>query len=704
MRVFISPSLPVIVLPPLVPLEITHLVFSQAQHKKHRCRNYIQNLICIWKCTAFPISNGMHLDELNPAQKEAALHKDGPLLIVAGAGAGKTKTLTHRIINLIKEGVAPSQILAITFTNKAAKEMGERVASLIESERQKTGVAHNERPFMSTFHALGVHILREHGDLLGIPRHFTILDRNDSLSVIKEALSAEGLDPKQFEPGRLLSALSRQKGDLITAEEYARSAGNNYFPKILSAVWLRYEAALAKQKALDFDDLILKPATLLREHADVRAYYQDRWHYIHIDEYQDTNQSQYEIARLLAERHKNICVVGDADQNIYSWRGADIQNILNFEKDYPDAKVILLEENYRSTQNILAAANAVIKKNTLRKEKNLFTKNSEGAKITVFGAYDENEEARFVAGKSAELIKEGVAPRDIAVLYRANFQSRVLEESFLSLNIPYRVLGVKFFERKEVRDVISYIKAALNQESFYDVKRIINVPPRGIGKVTYTKILAGNIEGLTPAMKARVAEFKKLLEAIKKEALSEKTSSLIKFIMRETGMEKSLKDGTEENTERLENLKELVTLATKYDILTPQEGIEKLLSDVALATDQDSLERNENAVKLMTVHAAKGLEFRYVFIAGLEQDLFPHRGMGREEGASEREEEERRLFYVALTRAKEKLFLSYTAVRTIFGAKQVNTPSEFLSDIDDEFVEQEEGSGGGEALYTIRFD
>src|SRR3989344_339101 len=363
MRVFISPSLPVIVLPPLVPLEITHLVFSQAQHKKHRCRNYIQNLICIWKCTAFPISNGMHLDGLNQTQKEAALHKYGPLLIVAGAGAGKTQTLTHRIINLIKSGVAPSQILAITFTNKAAKEMGERIASLIESERQKTGVAHNERPFMSTFHALGVYILREHGDLLGIPRHFTILDRNDSLSVIKEALSAEGLDPKQFEPGRLLSALSRQKGDLITAEEYARSAGlpergrlpvrgtqtgsqsgNNYFPKILSAVCLRYERALAKQKALDFDDLILKPAKLLQENIEVRTYYQDRWHYIHIDEYQDTNQSQYEIARLLAERHKNICVVGDADQNIYSWRGANIQNILNFEKDYPDAKVILLEE------------------------------------------------------------------------------------------------------------------------------------------------------------------------------------------------------------------------------------------------------------------------------------------------------------------------------------------------------------------------
>lgn len=653
-----------------------------------------------------------HLGELNPAQKEAALHKDGPLLIVAGAGAGKTKTLTHRIINLIKEGVAPSQILAITFTNKAAKEMGERVTSLLEDERQKTGVAHNERPFMSTFHALGVHILREHGDLLQIPRHFTILDRNDSLSVIKEALSTEGLDPKQFEPGRLLSALSRQKGDLVTAEEYARSAGlpergrsqsgNNYFPKILSAVWLRYEAALAKQKALDFDDLILKPANLLRENAHVRAHYQNRWHYIHIDEYQDTNQSQYEIARTLAEQHKNICVVGDADQNIYSWRGANIKNILNFEKDYPDAKIILLEENYRSTQNILAAANAVIKKNTLRVEKNLFTKNSEGAKITVFGAYDENEEARFIAGKSDELIKSGVSPRDIAVLYRANFQSRVLEESFLSLQIPYQVLGVKFFERKEVKDIISYIKAALNQESFFDVKRIINVPTRGIGKATIVKVLAGNDAELTSAMKMRVAEFKKLLTRIQEKVLLEKTSSLIKFVMTETGMEKSFKDGTEENTERLENLKELVSLATKYDILSPQEGVEKLLSDVALATDQDSLERNENAVKLMTVHAAKGLEFRYVFIAGLEQDLFPHRGMGRGEGANEREEEERRLFYVALTRAKEKLFLSYAAVRTIFGAKQVNTPSEFLSDIDDEFTEQEEG-GGGESLYTIHF-
>lgn len=644
----------------------------------------------------------MHLDGLNPAQKEAVLHKDGPLLIVAGAGAGKTKTLTHRIINLIKEGVAPSQILAITFTNKAAKEMGERVDALLRDERQKTGAAHNERPFMSTFHALGVHILREHGYLVGIQRHFTIFDRNDSLSVIKEALAAEGLDPKQFEPGRLLSALSRQKGDLITAEEYARSAGNNYFPKILSAVWLRYEEALAKQKALDFDDLILKPAKLLQESADARAHYQNRWHYIHIDEYQDTNQPQYEIARLLAERHKNICVVGDADQNIYSWRGANIQNILNFEKDYRDAKVILLEENYRSTQNILAAANAVIKKNTLRKEKNLFTKNSEGAKISVFGAYDENEEARHAAEKSAELIKSGVSPRDIAVLYRANFQSRVLEEAFLSLNIPYQVLGVKFFERKEVRDVISYVKAALNPENFYDIKRIINVPPRGIGKVTYTKILAGNTEGLTPAMRTRIAEFMKLLARIQEQALSQKTSSLIKFIMTETGMEKSLKDGTEENTERLENLKELVTLATKYDVLSPQEGVEKLLSDVALTTDQDSLERNENAVKLMTVHAAKGLEFRYVFITGLEQDLFPHRGMGAREDAREREEEERRLFYVALTRAKEKLFLSHAAVRTIFGAKQVNTPSEFLSDIDDELVDQEE-ENGGEALYTIHF-
>jgi DNA helicase-2/ATP-dependent DNA helicase PcrA len=646
-----------------------------------------------------------HLEGLNQAQKEAVLHKDGPLLIVAGAGAGKTKTLTHRIINLIKEGVAPSQILAITFTNKAAKEMEERITTLLESERREAGLAYHEHPFVSTFHALGVQMVREYGEYFGIPRHFTILDRNDSLSLIKEALAEEGIDSKQFEPGRFLGVISRQKGDLVTAEEYAAGAGNEYFPKILSSVWLRYERLMKKQKALDFDDLILKPAKLLQENAEVRAVYQNRWHYVHIDEYQDTNESQYELSRLLAERHKNICVVGDADQNIYSWRGANIKNILNFEKDYPDARVVLLEENYRSTQNILAAANSVIKKNQERKEKNLFTKNREGEKISVFGAYDENEEARHVAEKAAELIERGVSPRDIAVLYRANFQSRVLEEAFLARDIPYQVLGVKFFERKEVKDVISYIKAALNPESFYDLKRVINVPPRGIGKATYAKVIAGNETGLSPAMRARVAEFKKLLAEIRENALHEKTSSLIKFIMEETRMEKVLKEGrTEEDQERLENLRELVTLATKYDALPPEDGVDKLLVDAALATDQDSLERDDNAVKLMTVHAAKGLEFRFVFITGLEQDLFPHHRFAPGENARDGEEEERRLFYVALTRAKEKLFLSHTALRTIFGAKQVNTPSEFLADIDDEFIEEETGDGNGEVLYTIVFD
>ena len=663
------------------------------------------NPILHFSLTACYSIHTMHLDELNPAQKQAALHKEGPLLIIAGAGAGKTKTLTHRIITLIKTGVSPSQILAITFTNKASQEMFERISSLLEETERATGTSHDERPFMSTFHALGVHILREHGEVMGIPRRFSIYDRSDSLSLIREALATQGLDPKQFEPGRLLNIISRKKGDLITADEYAADAGNDYFPKILASVWLRYEKLLAEQKALDFDDLILKPAKLLQEHEAVRSYYQNRWRYIHIDEYQDTNESQYELSRLLAEKHQNICVVGDADQTIYSWRGANIKNILSFEKDYPGARVILLEENYRSTQNILSAANTIIRKNKERKEKNLFTKNSEGAKITVFGAYDENEESRFVAGRSAELVKEGVPPRDIAVLYRANFQSRVLEEAFLSLAIPHQVLGVRFFERKEVKDVISYIKAALNQESFFDIKRIINVPPRGIGKVTLTKVLAHEEESLSPAARERVMQWKKILSAIREKISTEKTSFLIKFILRESGIEKLYKGGTEEDTERLENLKELVTLATKYDILSPEEGIEKLLADVALATDQDSLMKNENAVKLMTVHAAKGLEFRFVFITGLEQDLFPHHGMGRDEDASGREEEERRLFYVALTRAKEKLFLSHTAIRTIFGAKQVNTPSEFLSDIDDELIEQEGGDDKGkETLYTVRFD
>jgi DNA helicase-2/ATP-dependent DNA helicase PcrA len=623
---------------------------------------------------------------LNKKQEEAVETLDGPLLIVAGAGAGKTKTITHRILNLIKSGVQPSKILAITFTNKAAKEMRERVFHLIESDKTlNIPISFTERPFISTFHALGVHIIKENSAVLGIPRHFTILDRGDSKRIIKDALEELNYDTKQYEPGSILNAISRQKGDGITLNSY-RNNSKDFFQKLVAQVWERYEAVISKEKSLDFDDLLLKTAILLRTNPEIRKHYSSVWNYIHIDEYQDTNKVQYEIATLLAEDHRNICVVGDVDQNIYSWRGADITNLLNFEKEYPETKVILLEENYRSTQTILSAANNVIKKNLLRKEKNLFTKNTEGEKIELLISYTEQEEARIVAERSRELIENGTDPREIAVLYRANFQSRVIEEAFLNKNIPYQVLGTKFFERKEVKDVISFIKASLNRESTSDLVRIVNVPPRGIGKATILKVVTGQESTLGPSLKHKVSVFLNLLEQIKSVAKNQTPSTLIKFIIRETGIENTYKNGSQEEQEKLENLRELVTVASQYDYLPVGEGIEKFLENSALATDQDELENNNNAVRLMTVHASKGLEFDYVFIVGLEEDLFPHQRMNEKDINQSQTEEERRLFYVALTRARKKVFLSYSQLRTIYGAQKVNTPSSFISDIGDEHI------------------
>lgn len=647
-----------------------------------------------------------HLDHLNEMQKKAALHKDGPLLIIAGAGTGKTSTLTHRILHLIKEGVSPSEILAITFTNKAAKEMQERVDQLLEKHGFSSGLRFNDpRPFIGTFHSLGVHILRAHAEVFGLTKHFAILDKNGASSLMKESVKAEGLDSKQFSPDRIANVISRQKGSLVTMEQYREDAGNAYFPRIVGAVWQRYEFFLRKEKALDFDDLILKTVILLRDHPEIRAKYHKRFKYIHIDEYQDTNGVQYELARLLAGSEKNICAVGDGDQNIYSWRGANVQNILNFEEDYAGAQTILLEENYRSTQTILTVANDIIKKNKIRKEKNLFTKNISGEKIGLIEAYDEGGEARAVGNTIKNLLTEGAQPQDFAVLYRANFQSRALEEAFLLLELPYQVLGVRFFERKEVKDILSFIRAGLNPDSLSDIKRIIDCPPRGIGKTTLAKMFAKDEASLAPAQQKRVKEFWKLLGDIKNHALTEKTSKLIKYVSEATGIENSLKTGTEDDNDRLENIHELVTLATKYDILPPEEAIEKLLGDAALASDQDSLIKSENAVKLMTVHAAKGLEFPYVFVTGLEHDLFPHRRMNSGSVSKEEEEEERRLFYVAVTRAKKKLFLSHTSIRTIFGQRQVNAPSEFLHDIDDEHTEHVETSNGGDDdVPIIRMD
>jgi DNA helicase II / ATP-dependent DNA helicase PcrA len=641
-----------------------------------------------------------HLASLNNEQKEAVLTTEGPLLIIAGAGAGKTKTITHRILHLIHQGVAPANVLAITFTNKAAKEMKERVEKLLSDDKEvNRPISMLERPFVSTFHALGVHILKENATLLGIPRHFAIYDRNDSKKAVKEALEEAGYDPKQFEPGKILGAISREKGNYLTVSEFLNKSDSGYFNKIVGDVWQRYEKILSDEKALDFDDLLLRAAKLLEHNKDVLERYQETWQYIHIDEYQDTNKVQYMITRLLARKYKNIAVVGDVDQTIYSWRGANIENIMNFEIDYPEAKVVMLEQNYRSTQNIIAAANTIIKKNVHRKDKNLFTKNEEGEKISLYGGYDEVDEANFVANKARELIQNGVKANEISVLFRANFQSRVLEEAFLSKSVPYQMLGTRFFERKEVKDVLSYLRAALNEGSNADLKRIINVPARGIGKVTLIKILARQEATLPQATAEKVYNFKKLLQRIAVKAKEDKPSETLKYILKESGIEDMLKYGKEEDQEKLENTRELVTLATRYDILNPEEGIEQLLADAALATDQDSLIKNEKAVKLMTVHASKGLEFDYVFITGLEEDLFPHQRLNEDKITEDQCEEERRLFYVALTRARKKLFLTYASFRTIFGSKQVHIPSEFITDIDENLMEGEERPTGAKAIF-----
>ncbi len=624
-----------------------------------------------------------YLSGLNAAQREAAMHTNGPLLIVAGAGAGKTKTITHRIVHLLHQGVAGENILAITFTNKAAKEMRERVHAAVRKEGLGESL-----PFVSTFHSLGVKILKENAARIGTIKHFSILDDDDAKALIKAAVVEIGLDPKQFEPRKFKNVISKAKNDFLTPEQYAERATTNV-DKMTSRVWSIYEKLKRKENAFDFDDLLVETVRLFIKHPDILDHYQEKWKYMHIDEYQDTNEVQFRLAELLAQKYKNICVVGDGDQNIYGWRGANIKNILNFEKDYPTAKVVLLEENYRSTQAILEAANEVIKKNIHRKEKNLYTKQGVGEKITLTEGFDENEEARFIADTVDGLLKEGTDPNDIAILYRANFQSRVLEEAMLMHNIPYQVLGVKFFERKEIRDVLAYIRTALNRESLSDMKRIINFPTRGIGKTSIAKLFAGGIHDLPAAMQKKVLSFYAILDLIKEYALVHSPSETIIYLIKTTGIETELSSGNDEDKERLENIKELASLALKYDVMPDGEGLEKLLEDAALASDQDSLDHKDTkeGVRMMTVHASKGLEFKYVFVSGLEQDLFPHHKDGN--ATEEEKEEERRLFYVAITRAKEKLFLTYASIRTIFGSRQINAPSEFLYDIPEHLVERE---------------
>jgi DNA helicase-2/ATP-dependent DNA helicase PcrA len=634
-----------------------------------------------------------YLRELNERQKEAVLKTDGPLLVLAGAGSGKTKTITHRIVHLIHQGIAPNQVLAVTFTNKAAKEMRERALDLIRTFPPSGRALMDSTPVITTFHSFGVRLLREWHEAAGLKRHFTILDRADSKKIVRESLEKAGYNPKEFEPGRMLAIISRAKGDALSRADFTDQA-SSYPDRVASEVWEHYEERLRADGALDFDDLLLRTLRLMESNSAMRQTIQERFRYIHIDEYQDTNKVQYELARLLAAKHQNLCSVGDIDQSIYSWRGADIQNVLQFERHFPKAKVILLEENYRSTKTIVAASNQVIAKNHNRVEKTVFTNNQAGEKITVFSGFSGSDEADYIARKASGLIEEGAAPSDIAVLFRTNFQSRALEEAFLNLDIPYQVLGVKFFERKEVKDVLSYLRLALNPGSGADLARVINTPARGIGKVTVLKILEGKRTELKGTTLSKVEAFDQMMMDIADEARTKKVSETLKFIIARTGMELNLKKGgTEEDLERLENLRELVSLATRYDELDPEAAVEALLEDAALQSDQDELKKKEekDAVRLMTVHAAKGLEFPYVFVTGLEEGLFPHE---RLDNKGVDHEEERRLFYVALTRAGKKLWLTYAQSRMIFGSSRVNIPSSFLSDLDTELVEIEGGLAG----------
>jgi len=647
-----------------------------------------------------------HLDSLNPAQRQAAQTTEGPLLVLAGAGAGKTRVIAHRILEIVRRGTSPENILAITFTNKAASEMRERVLHILEQDPSKPAVHTQQRrggfpgrgvPFVSTFHSLGLLIIKEHSKLLGFNRMPTIYDRSDSLREMKAAL--KHFD-ESMEPRAALSLVSKMKGQGLTLSEFTERA-SNYREEIVAKAWALYEKALRDDGALDFDDLLLRSMLLLRHHESVRQYYQNRWRYVHVDEYQDTNTVQAQLMEYLVGPERNICVVGDVDQTIYGWRGAEIKNIIHFERTYPGATVVLLEQNYRSTQTILGAANEVIKKNTNRPEKHLFTTNTEGDPLSLYQAFDEIDEANFIARIVREGLEQGRAPRDFAVLYRANFQSRAIEEALLRADIPYQVLGTRFFERKEVKDTLSFIRAALLGTNA-DIARIANVPPRGIGKVTLLKILSGAEGELTGKVKEKVSDLRALLARIAAAAETRTPSECVRFVMKETGMERMYMDDKLEGAERLENLKELVSLASRYDDypmvndLSVHAGLDAFLESAALSSDQDELKDDANAVRLMTVHASKGLEFPIVFITGLEDGLFPYERDGDD---TQDTEEERRLMYVAITRARHKLYLTYASYRTMFGAKTAKLPSEFLSDVPGDLLSLEMPERLGKTIY-----
>lgn len=628
------------------------------------------------------VGGNMDLQILNERQREAVQATEGPLLVLAGAGSGKTKVLTTRIAYLIEEkGIDPRQILAITFTNKAAKEMRGRLIPTLGSMIYDMQIC--------TFHSFGLFLIRENYEKLGLQENFTILDSDDSLTIIKKILKDIGLDPKEYNPKAIRNKISGAKNALLEPREYEKFAMTEFEEKVVM-VYERYQKKLHSNNSLDFDDLLMLPILLLRNHPTVLQHYQEKYHYVLVDEYQDTNEAQYLLTKMISAKYRNICVVGDESQAIYSWRGANYRNILNFEKDYENTKIILLEENYRSTQNILDAANDVIKNNKQRKDKNLWTENEQGVKIKYQKLENEKEEAFYVTTQIEELIESGVNHQQIAVLYRTNAQSRTMEESLLKANIPYKVVGsFYFYNRKEIKDLISYLKLIYNSSDDVSLIRVINVPKRGIGLKTIENLSTlATMEDKSMYDSIRSGKellFKNIIEDLKKKSETLSLTELIDQVLDQTGMrEELIKEDTIESEVRLENLEEFKSITKTFEERNGIVSLEDFLAEISLVSDIEEHKDNNDVVTLMTVHSAKGLEFDYVFLTGMEEGIFPHNNSLMDQ---EQIEEERRLCYVAITRAKKNLWITNVRKRTIFGMDSYNPTSRFINEIRSELLE-----------------
>ena len=627
------------------------------------------------------------LDNLNEMQKEAVIYKDGPLLILAGAGSGKTRVLTCRIAYLIKEyKVNPYNILAITFTNKAANEMKDRITNLIG----KTNIT------ASTFHSFGVKILREYDNakILGYNKNFNIMDSDDTLTLIKKITKDLGFDPKIFSPYMIKNKISSCKNEYVMPEDYKAFVCSSE-DDVIYKVYSKYEDTLKQNNSVDFDDLLILPIKLFIEHDDILEKYQERYKYILIDEYQDTNKVQYMLTKMLCKKYRNICVVGDVDQSIYGFRNADYRNILNFEKDYKDGKTIYLEQNYRSCKTILDAANSVIKNNKERKEKNLWSNKDIGDKISYYRAYDEVDEVFYCLKKIKELINDGVPYSDIAILYRTNAQSRAFEDVLLRENIPYKVIGsFYFYNRKEIKDLISYLKLINNQDDNLSLTRAISVPKRGIGEKSIRNLEEESIfykASMFDCLKSeKELEFKNLILDLKSKVSEVTLTELIEIVLDKSGMKEALKkEKTLEADIRLENLEEFKSITKNFEEKEGLISLEDFLLEISLVADKEEYKDDPNRLTLMTVHQVKGLEYPYVFIVGLEEGIFPHRNSMNSESEIE---EERRLMYVAITRAMKKLYITNAKKRMLYGEEKNNIPSRFINEIDEKLLNIENAS------------